>query len=145
MGKEMIFELIRDRTKLKGTAYFEFLPGEFAGNFWNPDSVYLSEKSLSIFEGRLKSINERYDHYAFVYFDRHQTQLLVDYLNSLIGNLDSGKGLEFSESHFVSEYKMELNSNVFSDRNDLRTMLTELVDWLNSKTVAESGVAILGI
>ena len=38
--------LIRDTADLRGTCYFEFLPGEYNKKCWNVESVFLDEEAF---------------------------------------------------------------------------------------------------
>ena len=42
--------LIRDKAKLHGTCYFELLPDEYQGRWWNDGSVFLAEDVFDLIE-----------------------------------------------------------------------------------------------
>ena len=56
-------KLVTDIEELSGTDYFEFLPREYSGVCWNPDSVFLDEEVFTliepIFEKNVPSLSVR--------------------------------------------------------------------------------------
>ena len=48
---EMRIELISGTDQLKGSDYYEFMPGEFRDRYWGHDSVYLEGDAFAFIEG----------------------------------------------------------------------------------------------
>ena len=58
--------LIRDKAELRGTCYFELLPGEYSGKCWNDGSVFLAEDVFGLVEPIIARHEPRFDHYSFI-------------------------------------------------------------------------------
>ena len=59
------FRLIKDKSELKGTCYFEFLRGPYRKKCWCDDSVFLSEGDFALIEDVFLRRVQGYDHFSF--------------------------------------------------------------------------------
>jgi hypothetical protein len=140
--------LIRDRRELDGNLYFEFLPGEFDGQFWNDGSVYVAEEVFGYLERMFVLYAPLVEHYSFANVPREQWYPLLQHLTQFAAqldvatNMDDVRGdLEFvfrdSEERFAADF--EQNARAFA------ALIRELVAWVGEQLETRAGVAILGI
>jgi hypothetical protein len=61
----MVIRLLRNRWELRGTLYFEFQPGTFAGRHWQPGSVYVREEFWADLGAVVARHAPGYSHYSF--------------------------------------------------------------------------------
>ena len=86
----MDYMVIRDKTLLEDTCYFEFLPGRYQGKCWTDSSIFVSEKSIFVFEDLLDQTIEGYDHYTFMEISKDQILKLIAALEKRAGEISSG-------------------------------------------------------
>lgn len=139
----MEFQVIKDKSKLVGTAYFEFLPGKYSGTCWNDSSIYLNEESMSIVEGIFEMYIDGYDHYSFSEMNNEAFQLIVNALKDLILEIENDK--EINGSVFNQEYYKLLNENIKDDKQAVNEFITVLIDWIKETSQKEETISILGI
>src|SRR5204862_292237 len=65
VGRPKMSWLQTDAAALEGTAYFEFLPGRYAGECWGRQSVFLTEQAFAHIEPIFQKHRPDFDHYAF--------------------------------------------------------------------------------
>ncbi len=58
--------IIKNKTELEGTVYFEFLPGAFSGICWNEGSLFLDDETFGFLEIALEKHIPDYDRYEFI-------------------------------------------------------------------------------
>jgi len=139
----MNYKLYRNKKELNGTCYFEFLPGKYQNKCWNDNSVFLSEDSVYLFEDLLKKVNNKYDHYAFIGYNKNQISLLINELSKRLYEIENINNYELVGTFFRKEYYSELNENLRRNKNEIKIMLQDLIDWL--KTININEITILGI
>ena len=139
----MDYKLYRNKNELNGTCYFEFLPGKYQNKCWNDNSVFLSEDSVYLFEDLLKKVNNKYDHYAFIGYNKNQISMLINELSKRLYEIENINNYELVGTFFRKEYYSELNENLRRNKNEIKIMLQDLIDWL--KTININEITILGI
>ena len=139
----MNYKLYRNKKELNGTCYFEFLPGKYQNKCWNDNSVFLSEDSVYLFEDLLKKVNNKYDHYAFIGYNKNQISMLINELSKRLYEIENINNYELVGTFFRKEYYSELNENLRRNKNEIKIMLQDLIDWL--KTININEITILGI
>jgi hypothetical protein len=60
-----VIRLLRQRWELRGTLYFEFQPGVYSGQHWQPGSVFVYEEFWADLGTVVARHESRYGHYAF--------------------------------------------------------------------------------
>ncbi len=68
--------IIHDPRLLKGTCYLEFLPGDYAGTFWNRGSVFFTVNDFSLVLPTFTVLPE-FDYYAFIPISTCQWQQVL--------------------------------------------------------------------
>ncbi len=66
-------QIIKDRSKLEGTAYVELVGGAYANSCWNEGSLFFEEEVFGYIEPTITRYEPTYDHYAFT-----SIQLVID-------------------------------------------------------------------
>src|SRR5689334_15539437 len=79
--------LIHDQAELRGTAYFELLPGSYRGKCWNDGSVFLTEEAWGYVERVVSELEPTYDHYAFTEVRAETWRLIFAKLRLLRGQV----------------------------------------------------------
>lgn len=139
--------LIHDRSELKGTCYFELLPGEYRDTCWNEGSVFLSEETFLLIEPVVARHERRFDHYSFVGIRRHVWNAIIVDLDSLAKRCESAKclgdlGLSFS---LFESTESEFNRDFSSSSAALAKLSRELTGWLRTTLRTHECVTILGM
>ena len=70
-------QIIKDRSKLQGTAYVELMGGAYAKSCWNEGSLFFEEEVLGYIEPTITKYEPTYDHYAFAPIDMPNWLLIV--------------------------------------------------------------------
>src|SRR4051794_827744 len=113
--------LIKDKTELQGTGYFELLPGEYQGQCWKAGSVFLAEDVFDLVEPVIARHEPRFDHYAFVAIPRPTWERIIADLERLaelagsaagVGNLRGEAGFISSdaEEEFAREFRVNADA-----------------------------------
>jgi hypothetical protein len=136
----MDYKLLTDKNVLKGTCYFEFLPGKYQKKCWNDNSVFLTEKSVFIFEDLLEESNKQYDHYSFGFYDPDKINVLENKLLVRLMEIKDGKNVNIKYSKIFNEM---LKENIDKNRDMILKMLDDLISWLRSNK--EQGISVLGL
>jgi hypothetical protein len=140
-------KLITDVRLLKGTQYFEFLPGEYTKVCWNEQSAYLAEDDFNIIEGLIASVAKDLEHFAFQTWDIGLMQQLIAELRAAATQL-----IEAASPEKVSTILLTKNATLITDPDDLFSrragiaeMMCALSDWLENTCQAYDKISILGI
>jgi len=110
--------LIRDKTELQGTCYFEFLPGPYRKKCWNEGAVFLAEDVFRLFEPIIARHEPRFDHYSFVGILRPTWERILPEFDLLAAA---------------------------SDRGEVATLAGELAAWLRERLAEHECVSVLGM
>ena len=140
--------LIKDKTELEGTCYFELLPGPYQDRCWNEQSVFMAEEVFGLLEPIFRRHVQQYDHFAFteVAAERwtgiiHDLQRLRDKLAGAKSVDDVHGGLGFiwstSETRFCNEFSSNSKSVV--------CVIDDLTTWLETVLGSQQVISILGI
>jgi hypothetical protein len=140
--------LIHDKQQLRGTCYFEFLPGIYKGQCWNEGSVFLSEEAFSYLEPVIQRHESRFDHYAFTEISKSTWMKIVADLERLtekLGEAEAVGDLERDVGFFFSESAREFAKDFRTNANRLSKVTRELMIWLQEQLQKEDCVSVLGI
>jgi len=140
--------LIRDKSLLEGTAYFEFLPGHFANEHWNDSSVFLDEEILCLIERPFMEALPDYDHYSFFDVSLTQWQATLDHLEKLRDALASAQGIHDVANQFCCIWpgtEKSFAEDFDRNRKDLIYLITEFNSWVNSTLKEHDTIAVLGM
>ena len=140
--------LIREKSQLQGTCYFELLPGKYREQCWNDGSVFMAEDIFALIEPIIARHEPRFDHYSFV--DIRPTtwnQIIADLerlaeraeLAEDIGELREEVGFSFAsrERAFAQEFRANAEA--------LSRLARELSGWLRDQLKRNECISVLGI
>jgi hypothetical protein len=141
-------KLMQGREYLRGTVYFELLPGPYRKKCWNDESVYLTEEAFAFLETIIFRHESSYDHYAFIDVPSETWRKIIHDLKLLREKLASANDftalsvdLEDLSPRTIKSFTAEFAEH----QRDLEIMLKELIGWLEKTLIAISTIAILGI
>lgn len=141
----MNYKLITNKAELKGSCYFEFLPGTYQGKSWNDGSMFLTEESIAVFEYLLKEVNPDYDHYAFNEFSPEQISDLITKLEELSNYITNDPAYTISGTVFSEKYYQKINSEIRQNKDSIRRMLVDLIDWIKAAKAKSEVLSVLGM
>jgi hypothetical protein len=140
--------LIRDKQQLRGTCYFEFLPGKYKGQCWNEGSVFLPEEVFSYLEQVIRRHESRFDHYAFTAIRRPTWEKIIadlERLTAKIGEAEAVSDLESDVGFFFSDSAREFAKDFRVNADRLAALTRDLVAWLQEQLQKEDCVSVLGM
>jgi len=134
-------KLIKNKSELVGTCYFELMPRKYDGKPWNDDSVYLTEQAFKIIEPAFEYSLKNYDCFSFMIFGLEEVNKICDKLGDLV--------LTISAPSSYSDSIKLLNSNdqTSSEATKMETLalISEKKNWLESTKKSTSTFSLLGI
>ena len=137
--------LIRDKSELEGTAYFEFLPGCCADKHWNDNSVLLEEEVMCMIERSFMDTLSDYDHCAFSTVARDRRQLVLERLCGRKPTLEDAGSVGDVEDRFccIRPGRTESFGEDFEgNRKRLTALIDEFTDWVNQTLHEHESIAI---
>ena len=141
--------LIRDASQ---RAAFEFLPGEFKGQFWNAASVYLEEGTFVLISNPILRHTD-VDYLGNKVIQRPVWERIIEDLEALairvsqaanLRELDGALGFSrplLGDSKEKEEFQKDFSVNAKA----LGTVIGELVAWLRETLKTNESVSILGV
>jgi hypothetical protein len=139
----MEFQLIKDKSELEGTAYFEFAPGEYNGKYWNDNSIYLSEDALCLIEDVFEKNLRNYNHFSFTEMDKNELCIIIKELEKL--KIHFNNNMPINGSTFSDKYYVELNKEAKKEKLIVVKIIVELIQWIKSTLKHNDKISLLGI
>lgn len=140
--------LIRDKAKVQGTCYFEFLPGAYREQCWNDGSVFLAEDVFGLIEPIIARHEPQFDHYSFVGIRRPTWERIIADLERLTERAERASGItdlagevEFYFTTTQAEFAREFRANA----DALARLARELAEWVQERLREHDCVSILGM
>lgn len=140
--------LIRDKSELRGTCYFELLPGEYHERCWNEGSVFLAEEVFALIEPVIARHEPRFDHYAFVGTQRATWERIISDLERVAERVRSAKsvgGLRGEVGYFFTTTEGEFAADFELNAEALVSLIGDLVGWLREQLREQQYISILGM
>jgi hypothetical protein len=140
--------LIREKSSLEGTAYFEFLPGYYDNEHWNDSSVFLDEEIMYLIERPFMDVLPDHDHYSSFDVSLAQWQAILSNLEKLRGMLASAEGIHDVADKFCCIWpgtEQSFGEDFERNRKDLIDLITEFNSWVNLTLKKHDTIAILGM
>lgn len=141
-------KLIRNKSELEGSAYFELLPGSFKGTHWNDGSVFLDEEVFCLIEKPFAECISGYDHYAFMEVDSGHWAGILQALRRLRDRVLHAKSIDDIQAYVCFSWRdtrVRFAKNFNQNRQDLITLIDDLVQWVSGELKRESNIAVLGM
>lgn len=140
--------LLTDPAALEGTAYFEFLPGRYAGECWGPQSVFLTEEVFTHIEPIFEKHRPDFDHYAFTEIARSQwapiladLSTMADFLASEPPAAEVCRQVGFFTAQDKDAFVQDFQRNIFQ----LRSTIAHLLRWIREKLESHDAISVLGM
>jgi hypothetical protein len=140
--------LIRDKRELRGTCYFEFLPGEYRNECWNEGAVFLAEEVFELIEPVFVYHEPNFDHFSFVCIRRPTWEQIILDLESLANAAKSAEtmtDLQGVAGFLVTTSEKWLAYNFRMHADALASMTEELIDWLREQLRQHECISLLGM
>lgn len=141
-------QLIRDKTKLEGTAYFEFFPGRYTHDCWNDTAVFLDEEIFGLIEESFVQSLPNYDHYAFCDVSFDQWQPVLKNLRSLGDYLSETQSPDDIEKRFRcvrDSTRQSFSEDFQKNTTDLIQLINEFTEWIEQTLQNHDTIAVLGM
>lgn len=140
--------LIRDKAELRGTCYFEFLPGEYKEQCWNDGSVFLAEDVFGLIEPIVARHEPRFDHYSFVNIRTDTWERIIADLERLAARVENASGIGeiAGEVGFIfTTMEAEFARDFRANAGALARLSRDLAGWVREQLRERECVSILGI
>jgi|GEM_PF-5252697 hypothetical protein len=139
-------QLVRCKSKLQGTLYYEFQPGNSAkGKVWSDESVYVDERAIGLLEPAIASGFPDYHPYSFQDIPKRAWTAIANRLDLLAQAAAKG-----DESYLRENCRLESipgDTDLFDERNrsKLESLARDLADWIRSTLKQNDWIALLGL
>jgi hypothetical protein len=140
--------LISDKAELRGTCYFEFLPGEYKQQCWNEGSVFLPEDVFGLIEPIIARHEPRFDHYSFVGIRRDTWEQIIADLERLAERAERASGvadLAGEVEFFFTTTEAEFASDFRANADALARLVRQLAGWVRVQLREYECVSVLGM
>jgi hypothetical protein len=140
--------LIREKSELRGTCYFELLPGKYGGKCWTDKSVYLAEEVFSLIEPIFARRVPMYDHYSFVGIRRPEwDRILADFdlFAKALGEAESTSDLNGYLGFLFTTSQEEFSQHFRTNADALADLLRNLIGWLTEQLRSHECISVLGM
>ncbi len=141
-------QLIRDKSSLEGTAYFEFLPGRYANKHWNDGSVFMDEEIMCLIERPFMDALPDYDHYAFCDVSRARWGEVIRHLDAFRDKLSAAQGPGDVTREFCRVWagtKESFTRDFENNRKKLIDLIVEFTAWVQEVLGEHESIAVLGM
>ena len=141
-------QLIRNNSNLKGTAYFELLPGRFADQHWNESSVFLAEEIFGLIERPFIVSISDYDHYSFTDVSSCQWHNILARLKELQEAISAARSLEDVQDRFCGVWdhtKAAFAAEFEKNKAALIQPIDDIIEWVLKTLKHHSTIAVLGM
>ena len=132
----------------RGGPYFEFLPGEYKQTHWNDISIFVEEEVFELIEPVFrKHLRDSFNPFGPTRVSKLKSDDLINELKNFGTILRNSKSLaEIKEKvDFPIPTSEMFELNVEQQKEDLASLIDELVEWLNSTFRSHELITILGI
>jgi hypothetical protein len=140
--------LIRDLTELRGTCYFEILPGKYQEKCWNQNSVFMTEDSFGYLESIFEHHVSNFEHYAFVEISNNDWMLILADFSSLLVVLNRAQNIKELKCEVEFKYKYLMDDFIDdfqSSAIDLMTLIRDFSEWVQEQLKSQEYISVLGI
>jgi hypothetical protein len=138
------YKLYKNTKELKSTCYFEFLPSKFQEEYWNNNSVFLSEVAICLIDDLLKKANEDFWPYSNTYYNEEQINILKNELLQRLNEIKNDINFRLKEETVHNgHYLNDVNNDIVKCRNKIIKIFEDLINWL--ETINSNEITILGI
>jgi hypothetical protein len=140
------YRTYKSLSEFRGTAVFEFFPGEFPGQirYWNQGSVYVREEAFLPFQRIMRAVAPRFEWYGSeTRLDRRQTARLLRLLDLTAAAVNRSKGAWHLQA---IDSRIDVAPESFAIRKaQLTRMVADLAGIADSALRRRVGLWLLGI
>ena len=141
-------QLIRKKSELEHTAYFEFLPGRYSDKHWSDASVFLDEEVMCMIECPFIDMVPDYDHYSCCDVNRAYWQSILSRLSELSSSISAAHDMADVEDQL--RYTSPSNKKSFADdfdsnRQKLISLIEDFTGWVKQTLNEHESIAVLGM
>jgi hypothetical protein len=140
--------LNKNKADLKGTMYFELLPGPYHGRCWNDGSLFLTEETFGYIEPIIESYVAGFDHYAFTPVPASTWAVIAANLEKLRHWLTEAQSVEQLDGRIGFIYhnsKSRFAENFSTNKAALAEIVAELAGWIVAQSNQHGSITILGL
>jgi hypothetical protein len=140
--------MLTDVTALKGTAYYEFQPGRYAGQHRRPGSIFFTEQTFAYIEPIFERHRPDFNPYGPTAIARSQWRPILDDLSTTKDLLTSDpmpaevfKQVGFLSAEDKDAFAKDFDANV----SLLRSTIAQLLLWIRQTLEWTDAISILGL
>ena len=140
--------ILKDKSNLEGTAYFELLPGKYNEQCWNTGSLFLDEETFGFFEKIVERNLPDYDHYAFTEVSGtrwHPIIARLKFLANELGAAGTPKDIPTDIHFYFNDTEQRFKKDFKANAKLLQQVSTELAGWLEVTLKHHEAITILGL
>lgn len=140
--------LLYDSADLRGTCYFELLPGRYEGRCWNERSVFVEEETWGYIEPIIQLVAPQYGHYSFADVPVDEWREAISRLRAVADEVRSAQNIAQLPSDigfFYSTSRREFAAAFRENRKALVAFIDELCTWIERQLLTHETIAVLGI
>jgi hypothetical protein len=140
--------LLTDVRTLRGTCYFEFLPGRYSNKCWSVDSVFLTEDVFAHIEPTFEKHRPNFGHYSFTDISRSQWSPIISDLTRMRDFLASQPVPAEVFGHvgfFTARHKDAFAEDFGRNVSELRSTIVDLVQWITRTLESHDAISVLGL
>jgi hypothetical protein len=141
-------QVIKDKSRLEGTAFIELLPGRYNGKCWNDGSLFLDEETFGFFEDVVLKEAPDYDHYAFTEISRLKWLRIAARLRAFASELRVvAKWQDLPhDMHFIFlGTEARFAENLEENSRALAGVATEIAAWAERVLKEQDAITVLGL
>ncbi len=132
---------------LKGTVYFELLPGDYKNKCWNEGSFFIDESTFLIIEYLIIKHCPKFDHYAFTGISRNSWNDIIAEINKLSEIIRKHDDIKEFYKFISDNYNAgnDFHKDLEFDKKYVKSFLADLSHWLKQKLLEVNKITILGL
>ena len=141
-------EIIRDKSKLDGTGYFELSLGKYRRVHWEDTSLFFDEEVFGLIEPIFERHVPGYDHYDMMDADSNAWKRINEDLLTLKETLDNSNDINGILGHvgFVFSGSRDYFANHYDQcKSQLISLIEDLVNWSSDNIKQHGHIAVLGL
>jgi len=141
-------EIIKDKSQLEGTGYFELSLGKYKRVHWEDTSLFFDEEVFGLIEPVFDRHVAGYDHYDMMDANAEAWNMIIKDLLELKETLDNSQDINdiFNSVGFCFGGTRDYFATHFSQcKSDLSVLIEELVVWASKNIKQHGHIAVLGL
>jgi hypothetical protein len=140
--------LIRDSRELNGSAYYELLPGPYAGRHWGERSVFLSEDAFNFIGWVIQRHSPDFNPFGPTRIAAATWQGIIADLNRFAKVLGKAKSIADIKVEWpvpFDDLSGRFAAGFAATRTELTRMIDDLTKWLRTQLRDHDSLTLLGL